>query len=42
MAQDPALMKSLEDRDADDFVRPNRGTKIYKATADFLKQRGAI
>lgn len=42
MVRDLALMKSLEDRDADDFVRPNRGTKIYKATADFLKQHGAI
>lgn len=42
LAADPALMKSLEGREVDDFRGPNRGTKVYKAAADFLKQRGAI
>lgn len=42
VAEDPALMKSLEDRDVYDFAGPNRGTKIYKAVAADLKQRGAL
>ena len=42
VAEDPALMKSLEDRDVYDFTGPNRGTKIYKAVAADLKQRGAL
>lgn len=42
IAEDPALMKSLEDRDVYDFAGPNRGTKIYKAVAADLKQRGAL
>ena len=42
VAEDPALMKSLEDRDVYDFAGPSRGTKIYKAVAADLKQRGAL
>lgn len=42
LAADSALMKSLEGRDADDFRGPNRGTKVYKAVADFLKQQRVI
>ena len=42
VAEDPALMKSLEDQDVYDFAGPNRGTKIYKAVAADLKQRGAL
>lgn len=42
VAEDPALMKSLEDRDVYDFAGPNRGTKIYKVVAADLKQRGAL
>lgn len=42
VAEDPALMKSPEDRDVHDFAGPNRGTKIYKAVAADLKQRGAL
>lgn len=42
VAEDPSLMKSLEDRDVYDFAGPNRGTKIYKAVAADLKQRGAL
>lgn len=42
VAEDPALMKSLEDRDVYDFAGPNGGTKIYKAVAADLKQRGAL
>lgn len=42
IAADPSLVKSLDGRDVDDLRSPNRGTKIYKATADFLKQQGAI
>ena len=42
VAEDPALMKSLEDRDVYDFAGPNRGTKIYKAVSADLKQRGAL
>ena len=42
VAADPALMKSLEGRDADDLRRPNRGTKIYKATAELLKAQKVL
>lgn len=42
VAEDPALMKSLEHRDVYDFAGPNRGTKIYKAVAADLKQRGVL
>lgn len=42
VAEDPTLMKSLENRDVYDFAGPNRGTKIYKAVAADLKQRGAL
>ena len=41
-ADDPSLMKSLADRRSDDLLAPNRGTKIYKATATFLSEYGAI
>ena len=42
VAGDPALMKSLGDRDSSDLFGPNRGTKIYKATASILRDGGAI
>ena len=42
VAADPALMKSLEGRDADDLRRPNRGTKIYTATAELLKAQKVL
>ena len=42
VAADPALMKSLEGRDADDLRSPNRGTKVYKATADLLKAQPVL
>lgn len=42
IAEDPALLKSLEDRDVYDFAGPNRGTKVYKMAAARLKQRGAL
>ena len=32
----PALLRSLLDRTADDYKKPYRGTKIYKAAAEFL------
>ena len=41
-AADPELMKSLDGRDVDDLRGPNRGSKIYKAAAAYLKERGAI
>lgn len=41
-AGDPSLVKSLEDRDVYDLFGPNRGTKIYKATAARLRERGVI
>lgn len=42
VAADPSLMKSLEGRDADDLRRPNRGTKVYKATAELLKAQQVL
>lgn len=36
IVKDPALMRSLNGRPAEDFVKPNRGTNIYKAAAAFL------
>ena len=42
IAEDPALLKSLEDRDVYDFAGPNRGTKVYKMAAARLKQCGAL
>lgn len=42
IAADPALMKSLDGRDVDDLRCPNRGTKIYKAASEFMKQHRAI
>lgn len=42
IAADPALMKSLEGRDADDLRSPNRGTKVYKATVELLKAQGVL
>ena len=42
IAEDPALLKSLEDRDVYDFAGPNRGTKVYKMAAAILKQCGAL
>lgn len=39
-AADPALVKSLAERDVFDFRAPNRGTKIYKAAAAALSERG--
>lgn len=36
VVKDPALMRSLNGRPAEDFVKPNRGTNIYKAAAAFL------
>ena len=33
---DPSLMRSLLDRDADDYQKPYRGTAIYKAAAAYL------
>ena len=42
VAGDPGLMKSLGDRDSSDLFGPNRGTKIYKATASILRDGGAI
>lgn len=33
---EPALMRSLLDRKADDFLKPYRGTAIYKAAAAFI------
>lgn len=41
-AGDPSLLKSLADREAIDLLAPNRGTKIYKAAAAFLSERGAV
>lgn len=35
---DPALLRSLEGRTADDFRKPYRGTAIYKAAVDYLKE----
>lgn len=42
VAEDPALMKSLEDRDTSDLFGPNRGTKVYKATAAILKKERVV
>lgn len=42
IAEDPALLKSLEDRDVYDFAGPNRGTKVYKMAAARLKQCRAL
>ena len=42
IAEDPALLKSLEERDVYDFAGPNRGTKVYKMAAASLKQHGAL
>ena len=42
IAEDPALLKSLEERDVYDFAGPNRGTKADKMAAASLKQRGAL
>lgn len=42
IASDPALMKSLEGRDADDLRSPNRGTKVYKATVELLKAQAVL
>lgn len=42
IAVDPALLKSLEGRDVNDLRGPNRGTKIYKATAERLKRQRVI
>lgn len=42
IAEDPALLKSLEERDVYDFAGPNRGTKVYKMAAARLKQCGAL
>lgn len=36
------LMKSLEGRDAADLRSPNRGTKVYKATAELLKAQQVL
>lgn len=40
VAADPALAKSLAERDVDDFRVPNRGTKIYKAAVATMSERG--
>lgn len=42
IAADPSLMKSLEGRDADDLRSPNRGTKVYKATIELLKEQRVL
>lgn len=42
LAADPALLKSLEGREVNDFRGPNRGTRVYKAAADFLKQQKVL
>lgn len=41
VAADPSLQKSLADRWPDDFRKPNKSTKIYKAAAAHLAGGGA-
>ena len=36
VANDPALLKSLEGRSLSDYENPNRGTKVYKAVSSHL------
>lgn len=37
VAADTSLVKSLDGREPSDFLKPQRGTKIYKAAAAFLE-----
>lgn len=38
----PALMRSLKDRTSDEFIKPYRGTAIYKAVAAYLTSEKLI